>query len=59
MDDTIQLLIFEIEGEEGAFGYEVGNVVQEYKPGVEGFVRMTLEEAQYYGRVVAARLLDG
>lgn len=58
MADTIQLLIFEIEGEEGAFGYEVGNVVQEYKPGVEGFVRMTLEEAQYYGKVVAARLLE-
>lgn len=58
MTDTIQLLIFEIEGEEGAFGYEVGNVVQEYKPGVGGFVRMTLEEAQYYGKVVAARLLE-
>lgn len=58
MSDTIQLLIFEIDGEEGAFGYEVGSVVQEYKPDVEGFVRMTLDEAQYYGRVVAARLLD-
>lgn len=58
MSDTIQLLIFEIEGEEGAFGYEVGNVVQEYKPGVDGFVRMTLEEAHYYGRVVAARLVE-
>lgn len=58
MADTIQLLIFEIEGEEGAFGYEVGCIVQECKPDVEGFVRMTLEEAQYYGQVVAARLLE-
>lgn len=58
MTDTIQLLIFEIEGEEGAFGYEVGNVVQEYKPGVEGFVRMTLEEAHAYGRSTAGRLVE-
>ena len=57
--DTLQLLIFEIDGEPGAYGYEVGCIVQECKPDVEGFVRMTLDEAQYYGRVVAARLLDG
>ena len=56
--ETIQLLIFEIDDEPGAYGYEVGSVVQEYKPDVEGFVRMTLDEAQYYGKAVASRLLE-
>jgi len=49
-----EIEIFEIEP--GRYGYRVGGVEQEWMPDVEGFVPMTLEQAEACAAVVAVRI---